>query len=945
MSTPGKFSHYRRFVVILCLLLVHGRVVTAPLAAEDERPATIAAQDTTSGNTTAIENKISTLIEGGQDDEALLLGDELLKLAQASGDNEKIANALSIRGGILLDRNALVKAREHFAKASELLEKLPLQTRDIQQYISRNLVNLALVDQLEGDPDSAERRLNRAIGIQEQILPRQNIDTAAALVGLAKVSQLRGDFASEEKLWRRALDMRRTLYVAQHYNIAVTLEGLAGALESQEKIKDAEALLREALVYRTATQVSTHPHLASVHQRLGNNLRRQRRYREAEQMLKTALKMRERSSAQPGDKARNLVDLGLVYLASHKFADAEIQFDKAVGILNAKLPPYHPWTADALMNLAFARSLQGKDSDAVKASRAASQIFIARPARNAALQNVQFQDHVRYLWALHARSPSGKAKELAAEAFEIAQRANITKAAESATRMSARLAAETPELQRQLRQQQDLTRSLADADAMLMTLMADDAPTEALTRARVSMNGLSQQLSDLDTRIAQSFPSYQSYVKPRPLSAIEAQHLLAADQVLIFVQTTITDVFVWCLTSESLHWSRAEITPEALDDAVASLHKGLVSGPMDEGVNAASLSFYDLGLAYDLYRRLFGPLDDIIKSKPNLLYVPAGRLAALPLSVLVRSRPTIPLPTIEQAQAYQEADWILRKNSIAVLPDVPALRGGAGLERIARTRKSLIAFADPEYGRSVTKQSAAPNRGASRGARRSLPAGLISASGLEALKKFEPLPGTRDEVLAVAGALGAAKEDIYLGRAASETTVKELDAKRRLSDFSVVYFAMHGITADSAIEKLKIGNREPALVMSLPASATVADDGLLSLTEILQLHLDADWVVLSACDTAAGESAGGEALSGLARAFFYAGARSLLVTQWGASDTDTQYIMRRTFEIIAKEPGVDRSKALARAMLSRIDSAAASGSPWDAYPSYWGPYELITASP
>src|SRR5262249_10263497 len=112
---------------------------------------------------------------------------------------------------------------------------------------------------------------------------------------------------------------------------------------------------------------------------------------------------------------------------------------------------------------------------------------------------------------------------------------------------------------------------------------------------------------------------------------------------------------------------------------------------------------------------------------------------------------------------------------------------------------------------------------------------------------------------------------IHLGRNATEANVNRLP----LADYRVVYFATHGLVAGD-VE----GLGEPSLALTLPNGATELDDGLLTASEVAQLRLNADWVVLSACNTAAGGKPGAEALSGLARALFYAGARALLVSHW-----------------------------------------------------------------
>jgi CHAT domain-containing protein len=138
---------------------------------------------------------------------------------------------------------------------------------------------------------------------------------------------------------------------------------------------------------------------------------------------------------------------------------------------------------------------------------------------------------------------------------------------------------------------------------------------------------------------------------------------------------------------------------------------------------------------------------------------------------------------------------------------------------------------------------------------------------------------------------------------------------------------------------LTSSNAEPALLFSPPAQATEEDDGLLTASEITQLKLDADWVVLSACNTAAAGSdkPGAEALSGLARAFFYAGARALLVSHWAVNSNATVKLITKAFDEIKADPMIGRAEALRRSMLHMIDN----GSLYEAHPSYWAPFVVV----
>lgn len=131
---------------------------------------------------------------------------------------------------------------------------------------------------------------------------------------------------------------------------------------------------------------------------------------------------------------------------------------------------------------------------------------------------------------------------------------------------------------------------------------------------------------------------------------------------------------------------------------------------------------------------------------------------------------------------------------------------------------------------------------------------------------------------------------------------------------------------------------EPSLALSIPTQPSEVDDGLLTASEAAQLKLNADWVVLSACNTIAGDKPGAEALSGLARSVFYAGARALLVTHWAVDSAATTRFTTSTFDRLKADPNTGRAEALRQAMLAYLGDAS---SPRNAYPAFWGPFALI----
>jgi CHAT domain-containing protein len=167
----------------------------------------------------------------------------------------------------------------------------------------------------------------------------------------------------------------------------------------------------------------------------------------------------------------------------------------------------------------------------------------------------------------------------------------------------------------------------------------------------------------------------------------------------------------------------------------------------------------------------------------------------------------------------------------------------------------------------------------------------------------------------------------------TEATIKKLP----LDNYRVVHFATHGLLAGETAQLAKT-HAEPALVFSPPDTATEVDDGLLTASEVAGLQLDADWVVMSACNTASGIGPGAEALSGLAKAFIYAGARALLVSHWPVNSYAATMLTSRTFAEMRKDGKIGRSEALRRAMLALLGDAKR---PWAGHPAVWAPFIVV----
>ena len=207
------------------------------------------------------------------------------------------------------------------------------------------------------------------------------------------------------------------------------------------------------------------------------------------------------------------------------------------------------------------------------------------------------------------------------------------------------------------------------------------------------------------------------------------------------------------------------------------------------------------------------------------------------------------------------------------------------------------------------------------------------------LGRLNRLPDTGEEIKGIANALGADPvTDVFLGKRASEHQVKIMD----LSDRKIIAFASHGLVPGDLD-----GLDQPAIALSSPSVTGDNEDGLLTMGEILKLKLNANWVVLSACNTGAADGAGAEAVSGLGRAFFYAGTRALLVSMWPVETTSAKKLTTGLFQYQKKGTTLSRSRALQRSMLDLIDKQVLKDDDTGkiiasyAHPLFWAPFIVV----
>ncbi|KKC26341.1 hypothetical protein WP12_09260 [Sphingomonas sp. SRS2] len=739
----------------------------------------------------------------------------------------------------------------------------------------------------------------RALKIRRAIDP-DGLTVATSYNNAAHNLNRQGDYAAAGPLYRQALGIWRGVYGDRHPITAIGLSNVAVNLERQGKAGEAEPLFAEALAIRTAALRAGHPDIATAQLRLGHNLVMLRRF----------------------DRALPL-------------------YDQAVTARRAAFGPDHPALAEALTGQAELFLALGRTGDAVKAAREAAEIVrrrrlggigesrngdAAQQAGGGAASDASRFDPLSGAFAVliganwaHAAVAPKEAAMLRAEAFLAAQDLSVSAAARSMARTAARTAAGEGPLGDLVRRQQALSDRAVELDALLLRqLLRGDIDRIAATRAR--LDATAKDLVAADRALATAFPDYSRLIGTAGLSLRDAQARLGGDAGLLMILPAGGDLYSFAVGPKSIAWSRQAGGAAGAATAVRELRCQV--DPKSCGDRSAEWPAFDRALGYTLYRDLIAPVEPALKRASALFVVTSGALAELPLSLL---------PT-----ASSEGSWFGDRYAITVLPAVSVLRAKAGSVAQATDREEAFVG----YGAPLFLGAASSERKLDDFLRIPQPVdragiGLADAS---ALRELSPLPGTEIELKAMAATLRAPAGRLHLGPAATETSVRSDPA---LAGARIIAFATHGILPG------EIGGlREPGLAFTPPAQVSREDDGLLAASEVAGMRLSADWVILSACNTASADGTpGADSLSSLGRAFLYAGAGALLASRWRVADDPTAALTVET--LAARQTGLSRAAALQRATIvvrtgRRPDGSALPG--WQAtwaHPAAWAPFTVI----
>jgi CHAT domain-containing protein/Flp pilus assembly protein TadD len=857
----------------------------------------------------------------------------------------------------VLDRLPDVGERTHCPEIEELFLRAQFWEKMVD---SAPAVYVGDCFALQGRYNEAEAVYRRALAVEErgQKVRGVNIPGRGAANLLSKLGILldaEGRAAEAEPLFRRTLGIEE-LFGADSTETATALNNLAISLHDQGHDLDAEPLLRRALLIREKSLGPDDRETANSLDALGVLLLNRGDYAQAESMFRRSAEINERTAGEgAGATATSLSNLGYCLFLQHQYQQASPFFQRALAIRSVVLRPDHPDTLSLRENIARNLAAQGELSQAVAEFRVAcasqssmgSGHNVAGDAAQAIRRRISqcSTDLSLLLWAW-ASSGGGKAMgdqpaELMKEAFLISQRAVRSTAADAVARAASISAAKSAGILDQALSYEAALFDRQSIDWQFATLegQAGKNPIESRQALEMAHDELSKQLQDLETEIRRTSPRYWEFRNPTPVSLRDLQAnvsdgagLLHDEEALLtfLVPPGETQGLVFAVSRSDMAWSAITMSGAQLKACIARLRSQLdphgyelrAAGSAKISGDASHEDYrsFNRQLSYELYQALLGDVNiqRVIKDKAVLLFAADGPLSSLPPGLLIASPPKGGAVKDADPETLRESDWLLRSKAVALIPSVSSL---ITLRRLMPTKTAstvdpLLAFADPEL----------PGEPANKDA-------IETANGemtlAKALASLPPLPGTRFEVESLRRAVDANPASVLEGKDATKAALMTRDLDGRLAKVRILEFATHGLMAGDVTALT-----EPALVLG---SGKTPEDDLLLASEAAGLNINADWVLLSACNTASPAAETADGLSGLTRSFLYAGGRALLVSHWRIRDDVASVLVPYVVMSQQKEPSLSNVQALRQASLAILDDVTLDA----ANPRDWAPFTLV----
>jgi len=860
-------------------------------------------------NSLALANSLNNLgiIAGnrGNLDQATEFFQRALALKQAlAPESLDLAQGLHNLAALAGKRGDLNQAADFFQRALVIRKKLAPDSL----LVANTLTNLGTVFMARGDLDIAMDYHQRSLEVQQKLAPA-SLEMAVNLHNMGILAELRGEQERARDFHERAMNLQQQIAPGS-LDLASSLNSLAVLAYKRGELKQAMQLHRQALEMRQKSAPDS-LEVASSFNNLGVTATEAGHLEDGESFLQHALDIEMHKAPGGLGAATTLSSLGDLASRRGDWARAISFYERAME-LQSVLAPGSADVAKALHSLGVAHRMLNPLSLAVVDD------FFRRALDTLELQLTRFggsQDSRAsfrtsygdfYRDALEVQLKLGHA----ATAFQTLER---SRARSFLDQLAERDSVFTADISEDLDQERRRLAFRVDRTEQQLSGLNHRDHEKQIEELRDQLRRLRDESNDLEERIRRASPKLAALQYPHPIDLDASRAALDPGTLVLSYSVGEKGVFLFSFSREhDLRVDALAIGDKELRQTIQTLMLGIVSkGRLPHSGNLEAL-------ARRLYGLLIEPVSDRVAVAERLLILPDGPLHLLPWGALVQE---MPLSEERHGRNWRYlAEW--KPISTALSATVFAERKKLRPQPVEHSPPSnLAAFGDPLLPQVVAREDATRNQD------------IRIHSAAQRGFTFEPLPASRTEVQRIASLFSQA--NIYLGPDATEEHAKLLPRNTR-----IVHFATHAILDD----RFPLNS---AVVLSIPSKFEEGkDNGLLQAWEIFeQVRLDADLVVLSACESGLGKEMGGEGLIGLSRAFQYAGARSVMASLWKISDRTTAELMVRFYKHL--KAGLTKDEALRAAQMElihgpiRVKNEKGEEEEIDASaPYYWAAFQI-----
>lgn len=843
--------------------------------------------------------------ERGKQDQSKAFAEEARASAKTLYGEDSAEMGLALNATALTHWIAgdLSAARDAMCRAADLAEAhLPAS----DYMVSNNMFSCAVAESMvSDDDDKVIEYLARASAFALANLPADHSRMGYIFNSHTNMMGRLGRHGEVEALSRKAINLYADAGLGDTLVVLNVYSTLSGSLLAQGKLEpalDVALALIEKAERRSALSSpglipQAHGNAAQAYIGMG-------KLREAADHLREAIRLYQTEKSEMLGMATSQMRAALVLQKLGEREQAAEYFASALetGADPGKLPDLRRPSFDLFRAQYLVRDGRPQAAWAVAEpmARAQAERFLSLSAKRSELVALQgtlapAMAETAYIALLNDKPD---------EAFHFAQLALLSELALADLQSGMRLSNDRPELAALVGDLRQAERKSLGFQKQLREMGAQGQQDRLAQEEEANQAHIQQ----LKSRIARDWPQYTALLTPRIASLEEVAAALRPGEMMA-LPIALGDRMVSVLIDrDGLDWAETDIPAASLRADVRSLRQAYDFSAADTDL----ADQFPIEASRRLHDALFPPALAPKHKAANRVFMPAsGALATIPVASLLTRN-------FDRSLEPRDWPWLLADKSVQVRVSL------SDNKETSPERRAEMRFFG--IGNPATGAVSAPAF-ADTGSRPGLSDLFRGTPDARALADLPALPETGEELREIARALGEDRGMVLTGDNATEAAVRKAD----LSAYDVLAFATHGLVSGEIN-----GLIEPALVLTPIEGDGSENDGLLTASEIAALQIDADWVILSACNTGAGDSASSPSYSGLARAFRQAGARSLLLSHWRVRDDVASRLTVATVRNAAR--GMDRAEALRQA---QIELMRDPDLPEAANPAVWAPFVLI----